>query len=124
MGLDMTVFVKNDTKKIEPIAYWRKTPSVHEWFRQLGISKGIQDCKDPENFNGIKVPITEKDMTQLIDDLCNKNMDYTISGFFFGSDEELDDLNFSYYMAHNFEQITKILLELKKGSELYYTSSW
>ena len=120
MGLDMMI---RDTEGND-VAYWRKVPSVHEWFRQLGIKKGIDKCEDPEHFNGIEVPIVKEDISDLINDLCAKNMDYEVKGFFFGSDKEMDDLHFAYYMRDNFDQIENMLIALKKGKDLYYTSWW
>ena len=121
MGLDSTIRTKGD---FDEIAYWRKVPSVHEWFRQLGIKKGIDGCEDADDFNGINVPITKEDISDLINDLCAKNMNYDVEGFFFGSDSEMDDLQFAYYMKYNFEQIYKILEAFDDGDELYYTSWW
>jgi hypothetical protein len=97
---------------------------VHEWFRQLGIKKGINGCENPDTFSGVAVPIKEEDITQLINDLCDKNMAYTTEGFFFGSDSEMNDLEFSYYMYKNFENIANMLEELEKGNSIYYDSSW
>ena len=125
MGLDMMFYKKNERENEDrDVAFWRKMPSIHEWFRQLGIKKGIDGCKDPDEFNGIEVPITKEDITNLTNDLCTKNINYDVEGFFFGSDSEMNDVQFARYMEYNFEQIVSILEELDDGKELYYTSWW
>ena len=118
MGLDM--YIINDRKK--EVFYWRKTPSVHEWFRQLSIKKEIID--EDSTFNQIQVPITLQDIKDFEKDLLNKNMDYEVTGFFFGSDSDMDDEEFEFYMKENTESIRLMKKALKKGRKIHYTSWW
>jgi len=119
MGLDMYVINEND----EGIFSWRKFPSVHEWFRQLGLKKGIKNCEEWE-FNGVNVPITMKDIKKFKKDLLNKNMNYDVEGFFFGSDSDMSEEDFSYYMEENMKSIKTMKQELRNGKKIYYTSWW
>ncbi|MDD5400816.1 MAG: hypothetical protein PHQ93_06500 [Sulfurimonas sp.] len=118
MGLDMYI-VRDE----EVVFSWRKTPSVHEWFRQLGVKKSIEDCDD-DSFNGVKVPITMKDIKQFRKDLLNKNMNYKVQGFFFGDDSNMDKEEYSYYMEQNLKSIEVMKQELKNGKKIYYSSWW
>ena len=119
MGLDMSVINEND----EGIFFWRKFPSVHEWFRQLGIKKGIENC-GRMFFNGVEVPITIQDIKKFKKDLLNKNMNYDVEGFFFGSDSDMTEEEYSYYMEENMKSIKLMKQELQKGKKIYYTSWW
>ena len=119
MGLDM--YIENNNEEV--VFQWRKFPSVHEWFRELGFKKGIKNCEEWE-FNGVNVPITMKDIKKFKKDLLNKNMNYDVEGFFFGSDSDMSEEDFSYYMEENMKSIKTMKQELKNGKKIYYTSWW
>ncbi|MDA7817058.1 hypothetical protein N9A28_02590 [Sulfurimonas sp.] len=119
MGLDM--YIENSSEEL--VFSWRKFPSVHEWYRELGLKKGIDGC-DELGFNGVQVPITMKDVKKFKKDLLNKNMNYDVKGFFFGSDSNMDKEQFSYYMEENMKSIKVMKEELNKGKKIYYSSWW
>lgn len=118
MGLDM--YIENNE---EVVFQWRKTPSVHEWFRQLGLKKEIINC-DEFSFNQVEVPITMKDIKKFKKDLLNKNMNYDVEGFFFRSDSDMTDEEFSYYMEENMKSIFRMKQQIRKGKKIYYSSWW
>jgi hypothetical protein len=115
--------IENKDKSYE-LTYWRKRPSVHEWFRELGVRKGIEGCDNPDEFNGVKVPIEECDVKDFVNDIINKNMNYDVEGFFFGSDAELDDDEYEEYLKENLEAAALMLGALTRGHSLYYDSWW
>lgn len=119
MGLDM--YIVNDDREV--VFYWRKTPSIHEWFRQVGIKKGLKEC-DEMSFNQVEVPITMKDIKNFKKDLLNKNMNYEVQGFFFGSDSDMDEEEYSYYMEENMKSILRMKEQISRGKKIYYTSWW
>lgn len=119
MGLDMYIEMDGDE-----IAYWRKANQIHGWFER----------RFPELENGVYIPLTWGDLTDLLDDLieCAKEIanrgtpDHlckdklpTTEGFFYGS-YEYDD----WYVDDIFESVSKVLkcmCEMTKNPNAQFT---
>ena len=97
----------------EELCYWRKHPDLHGWMRDLFYDKG---GKSETSFNGDVVFLTVEDVKNLRIAITEEKLPYT-SGFFFGE----SDISQKHA---DLEEIDKILNALKKGSLIYYTSSW
>ena len=76
------------TTKPKELAYWRKHPNLHGWFRREWESQG-----NTGDFNGDQLEITWDMLERLEYDVINGELPGT-SGFFFGSDADAD-----YYLS-------------------------
>ena len=83
MGLDMYLYKqkKNEEKKIEMVAYWRKANQVHNWF-VTNVQNGVDNC-EPH-------PVTEQDIVQLLN-ICNQILELDIS-----YEEQMTEVGTSY----------------------------
>jgi hypothetical protein len=97
----------------EELCYWRKHPDLHGWMRDLFYDKG---GKSETSFNNDIVFLSVEDVENLRIAITEEKLPHT-SGFFFGE----SDVSQKYA---DLEEIDKILYALKKGSLIYYTSSW
>ena len=104
-------FVSTITKPKE-LAYWRKHPNLHGWFRQEWESQG-----NTGDFNGDQLEITWDMLERLEYDIRNGELPAT-SGFFFGSDADAD------YYEQDLEFIKNARAELFLGLRVFYNSSW
>jgi hypothetical protein len=99
------------------IHYWRKRPSIQGWMQELYESKGGEN---PE-FNCSNVKLDMEDLLELQRDIINGSLSSRFQGgFFFGSDrsngedEKEDDLEF----------VSKAIVAITDGDEIYYSSWW
>ena len=94
------------------IAYWRKHPGLHGWFRAEWESEGNEG-----SFNGDELEITWDMLERLEYDVRNGELPQT-KGFFFGNpaDEE--------YLTDDLEFIKNARTELFMGLKVFYNSSW
>ena len=94
------------------IAYWRKHPGLHGWFRAEWESEGNEG-----SFNGDELEITWDMLERLEYDVRNGELPQT-KGFFFGNpaDEE--------YLMDDLEFIKNARTELFMGLKVFYNSSW
>ena len=94
------------------IAYWRKHPGLHGWFKAEWESEGNEG-----SFNGDELEITWDMLERLEYDVRNGELPQT-KGFFFGNpaDEE--------YLMDDLEFIKNARTELFMGLKVFYNSSW
>ena len=94
------------------IAYWRKHPGLHGWFKAEWESEGNEG-----SFNGDELEITWDMLERLEYDVRNGELPQT-KGFFFGNqaDEE--------YLTDDLEFIKNARTELFMGLKVFYNSSW
>jgi hypothetical protein len=104
-------FVSKITKPKE-LAYWRKHPNLHGWFRQEWESQG-----NTGEFNGDQLEITWDMLERLEYDVINGELPGT-SGFFFGINSDAD------YYDQDLEFIRLARAELFLGLRVFYNSSW
>lgn len=104
-------FVSKITKPKE-LAYWRKHPNLHGWFRQEWESLG-----NTGDFNGDQLEIDWAMLERLEYDVKNGELPQT-SGFFFGSNADAD------YYEQDLEFIKQARAELFLGLRVFYNSSW
>lgn len=78
-------FVYFDNESPVDIAYWRKFNALHGWMEQLYISKG-----GTETFNCLKIPLTLEDL-QALETACKNQELKPTTGFFFGSQEPVNE---------------------------------
>jgi hypothetical protein len=133
MGLDMYMFATTkenvsefdentpsittkDTNLVKEFDYWRKFNAFHGWVENYYNKLGGE-----EEFNCVKVPVTERFLKELEEVVKERELEPT-SGFFFGSQEELEDEDYELLE----ELITKCRSFLAESSEnvLYYDSWW
>jgi len=136
MGLDMYAYVASragqqrefwNTAEVEPgrhefgsatvtkpreIAYWRKHPNLHGWFKQEWESQGNEGT-----FNGDELEITWDMLERLEYDVINGELPQT-SGFFFGNNSDAE------YRDDDLEFIRRARAELFMGLKVFYNSSW
>jgi len=107
-----TEFVSATVSKPREIAYWRKHPGLHGWFKAEWESTGNYG-----SFNGDELEITWDMLERLEYDVRNGELPQT-KGFFFGNqaDEE--------YYADDLEFIKNARTELFMGLKVFYNSSW
>ena len=105
-------FVNPKMARPREIAYWRKHPNLHGWFRQEWESQGNQG-----DFNGDELEITWDMLERLEYDIQEGNLPGT-KGFFFG--DPADD----YYLEQDLEFIRNARAELFLGLKVFYNSSW
>lgn len=112
--LDQTTkeFVNPAVTRPKEIAYWRKHPNLHGWFREEWESQGNEG-----DFNGDELEITWDMLERLEYDVKEGNLPGT-SGFFFG--ENSDD----YYRDQDLQFIKEARAELFLGLKVFYNSSW
>ncbi len=100
------------TTKPKELAYWRKHPNLHGWFRQEWESLG-----NTGDFNGDQLEITWDMLERLEYDVINGELPGT-SGFFFGNNADAD------YYEQDLEFIRQARAELFLGLRVFYNSSW
>jgi len=105
-------FVNPKMSRPREIAYWRKHPNLHGWFRQEWESQG-----NSGDFNGDELEITWDMLERLEYDINEGNLPGT-KGFFFG--DPADD----YYLEQDLEFIRNARAELFLGLKVFYNSSW
>jgi hypothetical protein len=105
-------FSSRTVERPREIAYWRKHPSLHGWFRQEWESKGNEG-----DFNGDELEITWDMLERLEYDVINGELPPT-RGFFFGDDSS------EYYREQDLEFIKNARAELFMGLKVFYNSSW
>lgn len=94
------------------IAYWRKHPNLHGWFRAEWESLG-----NSGSFNGDELEITWDMLERLEYDVVNGELPQT-QGFFFGNNSDAD------YYNNDLEFIKNARAELFMGLKVFYNSSW
>ena len=94
------------------IAYWRKHPNLHGWFRAEWESLG-----NSGSFNGDELEITWDMLERLEYDVRNGELPQT-QGFFFGNNSDAD------YYNDDLEFIKNARAELFMGLKVFYNSSW
>ena len=94
------------------IAYWRKHPNLHGWFRAEWESLG-----NSGSFNGDELEITWDMLERLEYDVVNGELPQT-QGFFFGNNSDAD------YYNDDLEFIKNARAELFMGLKVFYNSSW
>lgn len=94
------------------IAYWRKHPNLHGWFRAEWESLG-----NSGSFNGDELEITWDMLERLEYDVRNGELPQT-QGFFFGNNSDAD------YYSDDLEFIKNARAELFMGLKVFYNSSW
>ena len=104
-------FVSKTTKPKE-LAYWRKHPNLHGWFRQEWESQG-----NTGEFNGDQLEIDWAMLERLESAVLNGELPGT-SGFFFGNDADEE------YREQDLEFIKQARAELFLGLRVFYNSSW
>lgn len=121
MGLDMYAYsTKNKINGINfdspedavEIKYWRKFNNLHGWMQKLYMKKG-----GDEYFNCVNLHLTIKDIEDLEKDA--KELE-PISGFFFGSQSEMEPEDVKNVLE--FCKECRFLME--DGLSIYYTSWW
>jgi hypothetical protein len=108
---DTNGFVSKITKPKE-LAYWRKHPNLHGWFRQEWESLG-----NTGDFNGDQLEIDWAMLERLEYDIINGELPGT-SGFFFGNNADAD------YYEQDLEFVKQARAELFLGLRVFYNSSW
>ena len=108
---DNDQFVSKITKPKE-LAYWRKHPNLHGWFRDEWESQG-----NTGDFNGDQLELTWEMLERLEYVVVNKELPGT-SGFFFGNNADAD------YYEQDLEFIRQARAELFLGLRVFYNSSW
>lgn len=104
-------FVSKITKPKE-LAYWRKHPNLHGWFRAEWESLG-----NTGDFNGDQLEIDWAMLERLEYDVKNGELPAT-SGFFFGNNADAD------YYEQDLDFIQQARAELFLGLRVFYNSSW
>ena len=94
------------------IAYWRKHPGLHGWFKAEWESVG-----NSGSFNGDELEITWDMLERLEYDVINGELPQT-QGFFFGNNSDAD------YYNDDLEFIRNARAELFMGLKVFYNSSW
>jgi hypothetical protein len=112
MAEGTTEFVSATVTKPREIAYWRKHPSLHGWFKQEWESEGNEG-----SFNGDELEITWNMLERLEYDIRNGELPDT-RGFFFGDESSTE------YYNDDLEFIKNARTELFMGLKVFYNSSW
>ena len=105
-------YVSATVERPREIAYWRKHPNLHGWFRKEWESQG-----NSGDFNGDELEITWDMLERLEHDIRNGELPQT-TGFFFGRDADAE------YYNDDLEFIKNARAELFLGSKVFYNSSW
>lgn len=136
MGLDQYAYYNDANGEETEIAYWRKHNRLQGWMEDLWEDKGRPNYKEVNNggmgdFNCVPLPLTEQDLDNLENAVCEKALP-SCGGFFFGDDsfswEDEDGNKFGgydyYYKQDDLDFIEKARQALKDGKEVYYTCWW
>jgi len=105
-------YVSRTVERPREIAYWRKHPNLHGWFKQEWESAGNQG-----DFNGDELEITWSMLERLEYDVRNGELPDT-QGFFFGDNSDAE------YYEQDLEFIRNARAELFMGLKVFYNSSW
>ena len=105
-------YVSRTVERPREIAYWRKHPNLHGWFKQEWESEGNEG-----NFNGGELEITWDMLERLEYDIRNGELPDT-RGFFFGDNSDAE------YYEQDLEFIRNARAELFMGLKVFYNSSW
>jgi hypothetical protein len=112
LDTDTKEYVNPKIQKPREIAYWRKHPNLHGWFRDEWLSQGNEG-----DFNGDELEITWDMLERLEYDILESNLPKT-QGFFFGNSADDD------YREQDLEFIKNARAELFMGLKVFYNSSW
>jgi len=105
-------YVSRTVERPREIAYWRKHPNLHGWFKQEWESEGNEG-----DFNGDELEITWDMLERLEYDVRNDELPDT-RGFFFGDNSDAE------YYEQDLEFIRNARAELFMGLKVFYNSSW
>jgi hypothetical protein len=105
-------YVSRTVERPREIAYWRKHPNLHGWFRAEWESEG-----NGGDFNGDELEITWDMLERLEYDVINGELPQT-EGFFFGNPADAE------YRTDDLEFIKNARTELFMGLKVFYNSSW
>ena len=105
-------YVSRMVQRPREIAYWRKHPNLHGWFRAEWESLGNEG-----SFNGDELEITWDMLERLEYDVVNGELPET-RGFFFGNPADAE------YRTDDLEFIKNARTELFMGLKVFYNSSW
>jgi hypothetical protein len=94
------------------LAYWRKHPNLHGWFRALWNEKG-----NSGSFNGDELELTWNDLDRLEQAVRSSELPGT-EGFFFGDSRDDE------YRDQDLEFVRTARAELFLGLKVFYNSSW
>lgn len=125
-----------EERKHEEIHYWRKHPAIHDWMEKLWNSKNRSlpnwyymdsACEDVDlntQFNLIPLELTVRDLTALSNAIENNQLNYSASGFFFGSSSSPSDERFLHQKEYDLNGIKKAISAIADGFVVYYDSWW
>ena len=105
-------YVSRTVERPREIAYWRKHPNLHGWFKQEWESESNEG-----DFNGDELEITWDMLERLEYDVRNGELPDT-RGFFFGDNSDAE------YHEQDLEFIKNARTELFMGLKVFYNSSW
>jgi len=105
-------YVSRMVQRPREIAYWRKHPNLHGWFKAEWESAGNEG-----DFNGDELEITWDMLERLEYDVRNGELPDT-RGFFFGDNSDAE------YYEQDLEFIRNARAELFMGLKVFYNSSW
>jgi hypothetical protein len=105
-------YVSATVARPREIAYWRKHPNLHGWFKAEWESEGNEG-----SFNGDELEITWDMLERLEYDVRNGELPQT-QGFFFGDPADAE------YYNDDLEFIKNARAELFMGLKVFYNSSW
>jgi len=105
-------YVSKTVARPREIAYWRKHPGLHGWFKAEWESEGNEG-----SFNGDELEITWDMLERLEYDVRNGELPQT-KGFFFGNPADAE------YYNDDLEFIKNARTELFMGLKVFYNSSW
>ena len=105
-------FVSATVTRPREIAYWRKHPNLHGWFRDEWESQG-----NSGSFNGDELEITWDMLDRLESDVREGRLPAT-QGFFFGDNSD------EHYRDQDLEFIRNARAEIFSGFKVFYNSSW
>jgi hypothetical protein len=105
-------YVSRTVERPREIAYWRKHPNLHGWFKAEWESAGNEG-----DFNGDELEITWDMLERLEYDVRNGELPDT-RGFFFGDNSDAE------YYEQDLEFIRNARAELFMGLKVFYNSSW
>lgn len=103
-----------------PVAYWRKSNQIHNWFVD-NVQDGVDNCHKYIVYRDKIEQLRDTCMEVLADNSKAEDLLPNAEGFFFGS-QEYDE----YYFG-DLQETVKMLnraLELPENYDLYYQSSW
>lgn len=108
-------------------AYWRKHPNLQGWMERKWREKNNtsdqyeNDTLIDDEFNGVELELTLKDIDQLEEAIKNKNLNGghgDTTGFFFGNNSDQD------YYFDDLDFCRKARVALKYNTPVFYNSSW